>query len=151
MPPAAVPSSPSETFAVPELPVLCKLGPSCKVHNPQAQNAFDHLVESIKTILGPSSGIDSKDVDVEVLMKAMREYTTDEKHWESFAFADPSRNYTRNFVDHGNGKANLLILVWTPGKSSLIHDHAGAHCIMKVKTYVYHYLLANSAEHAVDS
>lgn len=25
-----------------------------------------------------------------------------------------------------------LILVWTPGKESPIHDHAGSHCVMKV-------------------
>lgn len=25
-----------------------------------------------------------------------------------------------------------LILVWTPGKSSPVHDHANAHCVMKI-------------------
>jgi cysteine dioxygenase len=25
-----------------------------------------------------------------------------------------------------------LVLVWTPGKGSLVHDHADAHCLMKV-------------------
>ena len=25
-----------------------------------------------------------------------------------------------------------LILVWTPGKESPVHDHAGSHCVMKV-------------------
>lgn len=25
-----------------------------------------------------------------------------------------------------------LILVWTPGKESPIHDHTGSHCVMKV-------------------
>lgn len=25
-----------------------------------------------------------------------------------------------------------LILVWTPGKASPIHDHAGSHCVMKI-------------------
>ncbi|KAK4938441.1 hypothetical protein LTR28_009598, partial [Elasticomyces elasticus] len=42
------------------------------------------------------------------------------------------RAYTRNLVDRGNGKSNLLILVWTPGKASPVHDHANAHCIMKI-------------------
>jgi cysteine dioxygenase len=27
-----------------------------------------------------------------------------------------------------------LLLVWTPGKSSPIHDHANSHCVMKVLT-----------------
>ena len=25
-----------------------------------------------------------------------------------------------------------LLLVWTPGKESVVHDHAGSHCVMKV-------------------
>lgn len=25
-----------------------------------------------------------------------------------------------------------LILVWTPGRESPVHDHAGSHCVMKV-------------------
>lgn len=28
-----------------------------------------------------------------------------------------------------------LILVWSPGKGSVIHDHANAHCVMKVWLY----------------
>lgn len=27
---------------------------------------------------------------------------------------------------------NLLILVWTPGKRSPVHDHASSHCLMKM-------------------
>jgi cysteine dioxygenase len=40
--------------------------------------------------------------------------------------------YTRNLVDEGNGKFNLLILCWGEGHGSAIHDHAGAHCFMKI-------------------
>lgn len=103
-----------------------------KFHDDQQMNPFESLVDEIKRALGPSSGIDSADVDVEDLMSIMDRYQSDEIHWGGFAHEDLSRNYTRNFVDHGNGKANLLILVWTPGKGSLVHDHADAHCIMKV-------------------
>ncbi|ANB13007.1 hypothetical protein AWJ20_1285 [Sugiyamaella lignohabitans] len=97
-------------------------------------SAFEQLVEDIRVILGPSSGIDSEDVDVEHLMARLREYRADhnEDEWTKYALADPSRNYTRNGVDDINKKANLLILVWNPGKGSLIHDHANAHCIVKV-------------------
>lgn len=98
-------------------------------------NPFESLVDEIKKALGPSSGIDSSDVDVKDLVVIMERYQSDEIHWGGFAHGDLSRNYTRNFVDHGNGKANLLILVWTPGKGSLIHDHADAHCIMKVSRF----------------
>ncbi|CAN7980751.1 unnamed protein product, partial [Ixodes pacificus] len=40
--------------------------------------------------------------------------------------------YTRNLVDEGNGKFNLMILCWSENQGSSIHDHANAHCFMKV-------------------
>ncbi|KAK8118608.1 cysteine dioxygenase type I domain-containing protein [Apiospora kogelbergensis] len=93
---------------------------------------FDKLVETLKDILGPSSGITSDDVDVGDLMDAMEQYTSDDREWCPYAMADDSRGYTRNLVDEGNGKSNLLILVWSPGKGSPIHDHGNAHCVMKI-------------------
>jgi len=80
------------------------------------ETKFDDLVEDIRSVLGSSSGIDSDDVDVNDLMDLMRSYSSEETHWMEYAHGDPSRNYTRNLVDEGNGKANLLILVWSPGK-----------------------------------
>ncbi|KAK9236604.1 RmlC-like cupin domain-containing protein [Lipomyces kononenkoae] len=93
---------------------------------------FDELVEEIRRQLGLTSGINSDDVDVEQLMDAMRRYTSDKSDWDKYAHTDLSRSYTRNGVDDLNCKANLLVLVWNPGRSSLIHDHADAHCIMKI-------------------
>lgn len=43
-----------------------------------------------------------------------------------------SHRYTRNLVDAGNGKFNLMILCWGEGHGSAIHDHADAHCFMKM-------------------
>ncbi|KAF8865798.1 cysteine dioxygenase [Acephala macrosclerotiorum] len=97
-----------------------------------SQDAFHKLVADLSRFLGPSSGLDSDDVDVEKLHHLMVRYVSDERDWERYAFSDPSRGYTRNLVDEGNGKSNLLVLVWTPGKGSPIHDHADAHCLMKV-------------------
>jgi cysteine dioxygenase len=93
---------------------------------------FRTLVQALSDVLGPSSGINSEDVDPEDLIGLMSKYTSNEFQWKSYAFADGSRNYTRNLVDEGNGKSNLLILVWNPGKGSPIHDHANAHCVMKI-------------------
>ncbi|KAF2159273.1 hypothetical protein M409DRAFT_71159 [Zasmidium cellare ATCC 36951] len=100
--------------------------------SPVPEDAFHHLVQEINAILGPSNGIDSAGVDVNELKKAMLDYRSVEHEWSQYAFADHSRAYTRNLVDRGNGKANLLVLVWTPGKASPIHDHANAHCVMKI-------------------
>ncbi|KAF2183222.1 cysteine dioxygenase type I [Zopfia rhizophila CBS 207.26] len=93
---------------------------------------FHALVEALSQKLGPSSGIDSEDVDAKELQALMEDYVSAEAEWAKYALGDETRGYTRNLVDKGNGKSNLLILVWTPGKGSPIHDHANAHCIMKI-------------------
>ncbi|KFA78880.1 hypothetical protein S40288_05311, partial [Stachybotrys chartarum IBT 40288] len=93
---------------------------------------FDQLVVALKKALGPSSGLTSDDVDVNFLTELMREYDSVDDGWRAYAFGDASRGYTRNLVDDGNGKSNLLVLVWSPGKGSPIHDHGNAHCLMKI-------------------
>ncbi|KAL7628069.1 hypothetical protein AAE478_002265 [Parahypoxylon ruwenzoriense] len=95
-------------------------------------NRFEQLVKDIKDVLGPSSGLTSDDVDVEDLTHIMGRYISDDKEWSKYAMGNANMAYTRNLVDEGNGKANLLVLVWTPGKSSPIHDHGNAHCLMKI-------------------
>ena len=95
-------------------------------------NGFEALVAEITKTLGPTSGLTTEGVDVPGLMKLMANYQSKDSEWGRFALADTSRGYTRNLVDVGNGKSNLLILVWSPGKGSMIHDHADAHCLMRV-------------------
>ncbi|KAF2824985.1 cysteine dioxygenase type I [Ophiobolus disseminans] len=93
---------------------------------------FQSLVQALSEKLGPCSGIDSDDVDEKELQQLMQNYVSDESEWSMYAHQSSAHAYTRNLVDKGNGKSNLLILVWSPGKSSPIHDHANAHCIMKI-------------------
>ncbi|KGO44289.1 Cysteine dioxygenase type I [Penicillium expansum] len=93
---------------------------------------FEKLVEDLSSALGPSSGLDSSDVDPMEIQLLMEKYVSNSDEWGSYALGDASRTYTRNLIDEGNGKSNLLILVWSPGKGSTIHDHANAHCVMKV-------------------
>lgn len=69
---------------------------------------FEELVDALKDALGPSSGLDSSDVDVNTLAAHMRVYDTKEKGWVPYAMADPDLPYTRNLVDEGNGKSNLV-------------------------------------------
>lgn len=61
--------------------------------------------------------------------------------WSSNSFAEKTqscnirrfvRRYTRNLVDEGNGRFNLMVLCWGEGHGSAIHDHANAHCVMKI-------------------
>ncbi|UPX12973.1 Cysteine dioxygenase [Ascochyta rabiei] len=93
---------------------------------------FQALVQALSDKLGPCSGIDSDDVDEKELQQLMEDYISDESEWEKYSMAQPNTAYTRNLVDKGNGKSNLLLLVWAPGRASPIHDHANAHCIMKI-------------------
>ncbi|KAL8408862.1 hypothetical protein RB594_007334 [Gaeumannomyces avenae] len=98
----------------------------------EAPVGFAELVMELKHALGPSSGLTSDDVDVNHLTWIMDGYDAREQGWLPFAMQDASRGYTRNLVDEGNGKSNLLVLVWSPGKGSPIHDHGNAHCLMKI-------------------
>jgi len=38
----------------------------------------------------------------------MKEYESKEEDWGRYALGDASRGYTRNLVDVGNGKSNLV-------------------------------------------
>lgn len=92
---------------------------------------FGRLIDRLRAVLG-TSGLASDDVDVNQVRRIMEDYTLDESDWSRFALLDITRGYTRNGVVNINGNANLLVLVWSPGKGSAIHDHANAHCCMKI-------------------
>lgn len=72
------------------------------------RDLFEELVMALKEGLGPSSGLTSDDVDVDSLMEMMRAYDSGDMQWSKYAFGDASRGYTRNLVDEGNGKSNLV-------------------------------------------
>ena len=74
-------------------------------------DSFHTLVQSINEILGPCNGIDSAGVDVEEQKSAMRAFDGPDEEWQKYAFQDYSRPYTRNLVDRGNGKSNLVSLL----------------------------------------
>lgn len=40
--------------------------------------------------------------------------------------------YTRNLIDTGNGKFNLMALCWGERHGSSIHDHSDSHCFVKI-------------------
>lgn len=66
-----------------------------------------------------SLGLGDSDVDVERLQAAMSFYQSKSEEWQSYAFYDRFR-YTRNLVDDGNGKYNLLLLCWGPGMYTMM-------------------------------
>ncbi|CAG7835242.1 unnamed protein product [Allacma fusca] len=74
---------------------------------------------------------ESDHVNVEYVKCLMESYVSNIADWRKFAKFDQYR-YTRNLVDEGNGKFNLMILCWGEGHGSAVHDHADAHCFMKM-------------------
>lgn len=73
----------------------------------------------------------SDDISVEYVQKLMTSYASKPKEWKKFAKFDQFR-YTRNLVDEGNGKFNLMVLCWNEAQGSSIHSHANSHCFLKV-------------------
>ncbi|VDK17318.1 unnamed protein product [Anisakis simplex] len=70
-------------------------------------------------------------IDVQEVEDVFRAYKSNPDDWSKFAqFND--NTYTRNLVDVGNGKYNLMILCWGPGMGSSIHSHTDAHCFVKM-------------------
>nr|XP_020635704.1 cysteine dioxygenase type 1 [Pogona vitticeps] len=70
-------------------------------------------------------------VSVAEIQTLMESYESNPEEWTRFAQFDQFR-YTRNLVDKGNGKFNLMILCWGEGHGSSIHDHTDSHCFMKI-------------------
>lgn len=70
-------------------------------------------------------------VDIDRVKDLMSSYTSCKQDWSKFAIFDHYR-YTRNLVNEGNEKFNLILLCWGEGQGSSIHDHADSHCFMKV-------------------
>lgn len=88
---------------------------------------FDTLINDITTCLTTTNHPSLPD-----LHNLLRHYTSNPEHWSKYAHGNPAKQYTRNLVYSVPGVFNLLLLVWTPGQKSPVHDHADAHCLMKV-------------------
>ena len=89
------------------MPLSCAAADSA-VCVPGVSPRFESLVQSLKQALGPSSGLTSDDVDVNHLMRIMADYDANDEGWMPYKFGDATRGYTRNLVDEGNGKSNLV-------------------------------------------
>lgn len=88
-------------------------------------SCMEELVQTLNTIF------EADCINVEEVQSVMENFKSVESDWCRFAKFD-SRRYTRNLVDEGNGKFNLILLCWGEGQGSGIHSHADAHCFLKV-------------------
>ncbi|KAJ2829790.1 hypothetical protein IWW50_000643 [Coemansia erecta] len=78
------------------------------------------------------TGLGTDPTTVRRVKHLMRSYVSQSTDWTQYAIYKEGTRYTRNLVDDGNGKYNLLILVWGEEQESPIHDHSGSHCMMKL-------------------
>lgn len=74
---------------------------------------------------------ESDNVNVDDVKDVLGAYKSKPRDWAQYAKFD-SHKYTRNLVDSGNGKFNIMILCWGEGMGSSIHDHPSAHCFVKI-------------------
>ncbi|CAO3675421.1 unnamed protein product [Rhizopus stolonifer] len=98
---------------------------------PTNKFSLQDLVQSIHQELG-DEGLDSEHIDSNKIIQLMERYSSNADDWNQYTLFDHSRAYTRNLIDDGNGKFNLMILAWSRGQKSPIHDHPGSHCVMKI-------------------
>jgi cysteine dioxygenase len=87
--------------------------------NTESDDGFHTLVQAINEKLGPSNGIDSADVDENELQRLMEAYISDESEWAKYFFPSQTIPYTRNLVDKGNGKSNLVRFLFLSYRMSL--------------------------------
>ncbi|XP_034780635.2 cysteine dioxygenase type 1-like isoform X2 [Acipenser ruthenus] len=93
-----------------------------KVVKPETLNDLIQILHQI---------FSSDTVNVEEVQNLMESYESKPQEWKAYAKFDKFR-YTRNLLDEGNGKFNLIILCWGEGHGSSIHDHTDSHCFMKM-------------------
>ncbi|KAK8724751.1 hypothetical protein OTU49_010901 [Cherax quadricarinatus] len=87
--------------------------------------SLDDLIQELYKVF------ESDHVNVDYVRNIMASYKSNPIEWKKYAKFDRYR-YTRNLIDEGNGKFNLMLLCWGPSHVSTIHDHADAHCFMKM-------------------
>ncbi|KAK4885858.1 hypothetical protein RN001_002129 [Aquatica leii] len=87
--------------------------------------SLNDLVKELRLVF------ESNSVNIELVHYLMASYKSNPTDWKKYAKFDRYR-YTRNLVDIGNGKYNLMVLCWGEGHGSAIHDHSNSHCFMKM-------------------
>lgn len=75
---------------------------------PMDEFTLSDLVKSIHGVLG-DDGLDAEHIDAKKIIELMERYSSNSADWNKYTLFDHSRAYTRNLVDDGNGKVNIVI------------------------------------------
>jgi cysteine dioxygenase len=87
------------------------------------------LVDEIESELEAHGGV-AKDKDK--LKSIMERFDGEASESEDYEFFDDDANYTRNLVATDGRTYALIVLCWSKGKGSPIHDHPGDGCWMSI-------------------
>lgn len=82
-------------------------------HTPdqQVDDAFHLLIKDLNAFLAQAPGSDFTDIDPGPLVKLMEGYQSEYNDWSKYAYRNKSRCFTRNLIDRGNGKHNVVSYV----------------------------------------
>ncbi|XP_043265021.1 cysteine dioxygenase type 1 [Colletes gigas] len=96
------------------------------------KNSHEQKVSTLRELIDAlHEAFETDNVNIDLVQDLMASYRSNPLEWKKYAKFDRYR-YTRNLVDEGNGRFNLMVLCWGEGHGSAIHDHANAHCVMKI-------------------
>ena len=95
--------------------------PSPKVQM-QKDNGFSQLVLDLKSALDRSPGANFSDIDPSPILTLMEDYRSEKTHWLKYAHGNKDRCFTRNLVDRGNGKWNLVSAISPTGRERVVVD-----------------------------
>lgn len=93
--------------------------------NVPAVSSLVQLIEELHKVFAHDK------VNIDYVKALLTAYKSDPNDWKEYAKFDAFR-YTRNLVDCGNGKFNLMALCWGESHGSSIHDHSSADCFVKI-------------------
>lgn len=83
------------------------------------------LLESLRKCLS------TEEINKSEVIELLSAYRSKEEDWLPYVFFD-EECYTKNLVDTGNGKYNLIVAAWNPAQGTSIHDHAKSRCFVKI-------------------
>ena len=74
----------------------------------QWEITFQQLITNLNIVLAQSPGANFSDIDPLPIIDLMEHYTSKTSDWLEYAHGDENQCFTRNLVDRGHGKSNLV-------------------------------------------
>jgi len=92
-----------------------------------AKITFEEMIEGLLEFFSK----DKDSVDIDEVKDWMARYVYNPADVAKFAKWDKFK-YTRNLIHEGNDNFNLILICWPESAMSAIHDHANAHCFVRI-------------------